>query len=109
MFGRKNSFLIVPGPGDRVYWFLFANIGPTRRGKDIPRYTKEDEAAMVEDYRNDPIHENGAVFGDLYDARLVSVLVPLQEHVFPKWYYRRIITIGDAAHKVSLLDRGEGN
>ena len=100
MYGNKNSYLIVPAPGDRVYWFLFTSVGPTKRGKDIPRYTKEDEAALVNEHRNDPIHDNGAVFGDLYDASIISTLVPLEEHVFTKWHFKRIVTLGDASHKV---------
>jgi 2-polyprenyl-6-methoxyphenol hydroxylase-like FAD-dependent oxidoreductase len=39
-------------------------------------------------------------FKDVLDNKISSVLVPLQEYVFRQWHFKRIITIGDAAHKV---------
>lgn len=39
-------------------------------------------------------------FKDLYENRIATTLAPLQTFVFTKWHYRRIITIGDSAHKV---------
>jgi hypothetical protein len=40
-------------------------------------------------------------FRQLLDRKVSSSLVSLQEYVFRQWYFHRIITIGDAAHKVS--------
>lgn len=39
-------------------------------------------------------------FGDLYKTRTMATLQALPEVVFSKWHFGRIITIGDAAHKV---------
>jgi hypothetical protein len=44
----KNwSGLVLSGPEDKVYWFLFDRLPKPEYGKDIPRYTKEDEARFV--------------------------------------------------------------
>lgn len=40
-------------------------------------------------------------FKKLYDAKISSTLTPLPEYVFKRWHFKRIMTIGDAAHKVS--------
>ena len=100
VLGNGHSHLIVSGAGGRLYWFLFGNIGSRKYGKDIPRYTKEDQAQFVEQHKGDPVGE-GVTFGDLYGSRIASVLTALEEYVFEKWYFQRIITIGDSAHKVS--------
>ena len=101
VLGKGHSYLIASGPGGRLYWFLFANIRGTKYGTDIPRYTKQDEALFVEQRKNDVVGEDGATFGDMYENRIISVLTALEEYVFEKWHFQRIITIGDAAHKVS--------
>ncbi|KAI8290105.1 hypothetical protein K4K60_006852 [Colletotrichum sp. SAR11_57] len=48
-------------------------------------------------------------FGDLYDNRIKSTLVPLEEHVFRRWHFQRILIIGDAATKVHPIAAQGGN
>lgn len=93
------SYLILTGPADRVYWFLIVNLGKTFYGKDIPRFTKEDEEMLIKQHWTDRITESFTM-GDLYTHRTASVLTALPEYVFQKWHFKRIVTIGDAAHKV---------
>ncbi|KAJ8127759.1 hypothetical protein O1611_g5880 [Lasiodiplodia mahajangana] len=96
--GRDKSFLIVSGPGGRVYWFLFVRFPEPKYGKDIPRYSKEDEARFVLENENLVIKE-GLNFGQLYAKRVHSTLTPLHEVVFKKWFFDRIMIMGDSAHK----------
>lgn len=70
-------------------------------GDDIPTYSKEDKERLFAERANDQITPN-LKFGDLVRNKVSSALVPLQEYVFRQWYYKRIITIGDAAHKVPI-------
>ncbi|GKT58903.1 LOW QUALITY PROTEIN: FAD binding domain-containing protein [Colletotrichum tofieldiae] len=88
VFYKGWSCLVVSAPGDRVYWFLL----------DIPRYTKEDEADLANQHLDDTIIETGT-FRPLYETRHVATLVPLQEHVFARRHFRKIVTVGDSAHK----------
>ncbi|ROV93606.1 hypothetical protein VMCG_08112 [Cytospora schulzeri] len=111
VLAKKCTMLIAQGSGRRAYFFLFVPVSPDgpKYGKDIPRYTKEDEARLVEEYWDVPIVKGKLTFGDLYKQRIISTLVPLQEHVYKKWYYGRIMTIGDAAHKQDPIGGQGGN
>lgn len=97
---KGYSYLVLSGPQHRVYWFLFVNMGKTHYGPEPPRFTKEDEEALANQHLDDKISEN-RTFRDLYSTKISSVLTPLPEYVFKKWHFRRIMTIGDSAHKVS--------
>lgn len=97
--GKGNSQLVVSGPDNRVYWFLFEKLPETKYGKDIPRYTKEDEEGFVKRNYNVAITPE-VTFGQVFAKRLSSTLTPLHEVVYKKWFFRRVITLGDSAHKV---------
>lgn len=40
-------------------------------------------------------------FGQIYSKKSTSTLTPLHEVVWKKWFFERIILLGDSAHKVS--------
>ena len=73
-------------------------------GSDIPRFTKDDEITLAKEHFSDQV-TGSTTFGDVYRNRLQTALVPLEEHVFDQWHFKRIITIGDAAHKVNQHPR----
>ncbi|KAH7016712.1 hypothetical protein EDB80DRAFT_826985 [Ilyonectria destructans] len=108
VMNHHYSYLIITGPGERVYWFLLAKLDVTLFGNDIPRYSKSDEQALARQHASDPITP-AVTFGQLYEARTSSVLTPLHEYVFEKWHFERVITIGDAAHKFEPLTGYGGN
>ncbi|KAI1072894.1 hypothetical protein LB507_008933 [Fusarium sp. FIESC RH6] len=108
VFGRGHSYLVIAAPMNRTYWFLFEGLPDTEYGDGISRYSKADEEALVKAHREDPITED-MTFGELYDRKIMSTLVPLEEYVFQKWHYKRIITIGDSAHKVDPASGQGGN
>lgn len=93
------SYLILLGPEDRIYFFLFVKLARTLYGDQVPRYTKADETTLASEHASDPITPE-ITFGDIYEARTSSVLTSLYEHVFEKWHYKRVFTLGDSAHKV---------
>lgn len=99
MHNHSFSYLVLTGPGGRVYWFLFVKLPIPLYGNDIPRYTKDDEARLAQAHALDQVTTT-VRFGHIYEARTSSTLTPLHEHVFQKWHFGRIMTIGDAAHKV---------
>jgi 2-polyprenyl-6-methoxyphenol hydroxylase-like FAD-dependent oxidoreductase len=100
VIGEGHSFLVMSGPEKRVYWFFFNKLPEAKFGDEIPKYTREDEAKLVERNRSLPITEK-VKFGDIYAKRISSTLTPLHEFVFQKWFFHRILLMGDSVHKVS--------
>ena len=62
-------------------------------------FTKDEEKALAEEHWDDLITPSMR-FSDLYKSKISSVYTALPEYVYEKWYFKRMITIGDAAHKV---------
>ncbi|OAL56022.1 FAD-binding domain-containing protein [Pyrenochaeta sp. DS3sAY3a] len=98
VFRKKSSYLVIGGKGDRVYWFYFFHIGKRTHSPNIPHYTKDQETALLKERAGDAILP-GLSFGDLVKAKISSTMTALPEYVFKKWYYGRIINIGDSVHK----------
>lgn len=99
VFKKHASYVVNGGPEGRVYWFYFFKLARRVYGDAIPEYTAEDERKVLAAVQDDDITPN-LKFSGILENKITSVLVPLQEYVFRKWYFGRVITIGDAAHKV---------
>ncbi|KAJ6007764.1 hypothetical protein N7540_011740 [Penicillium herquei] len=108
VFNEHFSYLIPSGPGNKTYWFLVNNLGKKVYGSEIPRFTKEEELVLAKQHWDDMITPT-VRFSDLYESKISSVYTTLPEYVFKKWYYKRTITIGDAAHKIEPLTGQGGN
>ena len=68
-------------------------------GSRRPHYTQKDiEAAAAE--LADLLATEKVRFGEIYEKRLRTSMVNLEEGIFPKWHYGRVAIAGDAAHKV---------
>ncbi|KAA8577333.1 hypothetical protein EYC84_007296 [Monilinia fructicola] len=91
VFREKNSYLINGGPEGRVYWFYLF-----KKPTNIlwARYTSLYQG------------RRGKV---LQERKITSTLTALPEYVYKKWYYERIITIGDSAHKFNPIGGHGGN
>ncbi|KAE8358513.1 hypothetical protein BDV27DRAFT_150372 [Aspergillus caelatus] len=83
VMGNGQSQLVVSGPEGR-----------------------EDEAEFVKQNYNLPITRS-VTFGHVFDKRLSSTLTPLHEMVYQKWFFKKIITLGDSAHKPNPIG-GQG-
>lgn len=101
MFRKHHSYLISSGPDGRLYWSYFFKLAQRAYGNDIPTFTKEDEKEILGARANDNITPT-LKFQHLLNTKVSYTLVPLEEYVFKQWYFRRMITIGDAAHMVGL-------
>ncbi|KAJ6051561.1 hypothetical protein N7499_010901 [Penicillium canescens] len=108
VFNEHFSYLVPSGPGDRTYWFLVLNMGKTLYGDDIPRFSETEEKAVAKEHWNDRITPT-LQFSDLYKSKIASVHTPLPEYVYKKWYFQRMMTIGDASHKFEPLTGQGGN
>ncbi|ATZ46386.1 hypothetical protein BCIN_01g09920 [Botrytis cinerea B05.10] len=108
VFREQNSYLINGGPEGRVYWFYFFKHPSTLYGSAIPRYTKADEAAVLKAHENDPITPE-ITFKVLQERKISSTLTALPEYVYKKWFFERIVTIGDSVHKFNPIGGHGGN
>ncbi|KAK2023617.1 FAD/NAD(P)-binding domain-containing protein [Colletotrichum zoysiae] len=107
IFGDGNSALVSSGPENRVYWFMFVRLPELKRGGSIPEYTKEDEEAFAEEYAKVAVTET-LKFDDIYKKKPRSTLTPLHEMVYRTWFYRRVVLLGDSAHKAQPHRRPDG-
>lgn len=104
MINQGFSYLVLGGPPGKTYFFLVEKLPKKIFAGETPRYTDEDAKAFVDKHRNDVIIE-GCTFGDVFDNHTSFGMTPLHEHAFDQWHYGRIITLGDAAHKVRHKSR----
>jgi hypothetical protein len=99
-YHKNRSFLCQSGREGKVYFFAFIKNLQKIVNRSIPWCTVEDERAVIDDYGED-ILRPGVTFSDIYRRRRHAILVPLEEYVLDRCYYKRAILIGDSFHKVS--------
>lgn len=99
VINRGFLYLVLGGPGGRVFFFLSEKLPKKLYGPESPRYSKEENVAFAEAHRQDVIIDD-CTFGDIWDNIIAYNVTPLHEYAFDQWHYGRIITLGDAAHKV---------
>ncbi|PWY91990.1 FAD/NAD(P)-binding domain-containing protein [Aspergillus sclerotioniger CBS 115572] len=102
------SYVLGTGPNDRVYWFIVNKLDQIYYGADIPRFTDEDKEKILQDHMNDQITPDIRL-SDLYSRALTTSCTPMAEFVYKNWHLGRMITIGDACHKVLPITAQGGN
>lgn len=104
IMGQDRSYTLFTGP-EKLYWFLFVKNSQVEYGKGVPRtFGAEDEQRLAEQYFGDWLSDD-ETFGDVYKSKTISRLISLHEFQWKRWHFGRIMTIGDACHKVSRLPR----
>ncbi|KAI9655144.1 MAG: hypothetical protein M1821_005627 [Bathelium mastoideum] len=106
VMGKNYSYGIGSGTG-KIYWFLNVKNSETTYGRGVPRYTVEDEQRLAEQHFKDRLNEYDT-FEDVYRNRIKSRLTPLHEYQWKRWYFGRIMTIGDASHKIHPISGNGG-
>ncbi|KAH7324853.1 hypothetical protein B0I35DRAFT_370280 [Stachybotrys elegans] len=98
--GEGCSKVVVFAPNNRTYFFYFKRLPQRIHDKDLTKITKEMEEEWAKKHFDDHITPD-LTFGQVYSCRISSMLTPVHEYVLKKWFFGRIITLGDAAHKTS--------
>jgi hypothetical protein len=97
---QYRSYVLFDKPGgDLCWWFLYFKNDPKTRATSIPKYTVGDEKRLVEKYAVDKIGGT-TTFGRIYETAKHTVLVPIEEFVLDRFFYGRIVLVGDACHKM---------
>ncbi|KAL7272110.1 hypothetical protein RUND412_005105 [Rhizina undulata] len=100
IYNDKFSFLTATGVSARLYWFLFVKMDKKYCAPNIPRFTEADCEQMAQKYFKSKITET-TTFEDCWNNRIAATLTALEEHVFSRWHFGRMVFMGDAAHKVT--------
>ncbi|GKZ28975.1 hypothetical protein AbraIFM66950_002222 [Aspergillus brasiliensis] len=108
VMNEQFSYVLGAGPADRIYWFLMMKMKQTYYGADIPRFTEEDKKSKLQEHWDDHVTPNVRL-SDLCERQLSTIYTPMPEFVYKKWHLGRIITIGDACHKVLPITAQGGN
>ncbi|KAL5339003.1 hypothetical protein BJX70DRAFT_408457 [Aspergillus crustosus] len=95
-----RSFLTFPGKDGRVFWFLLRKLDRQYTYSSAPRWSSADIEKTAELFSADHIW-NGILFSDLWKRRQVVGITNLEENVFERWYWGRVVCIGDSVHKMA--------
>ena len=98
-FHEGRSYFFTAGADNKLYFFVFQKNPSITVYNDIPRYTQEDIDALVAECAKDALMP-GVNFTEIYAQAKTAVMVPLQEFVLEKCFYKRSVLIGDSFHKV---------
>lgn len=101
-FAKDMSTLSYVGKEGKVFWFVFAKMDKVYHYPDIPRFTQEDAATLMEKIGGLAIRENGSVtVQDFWDTRQTSQLVAIEEAAYQHWSHGRFVCLGDSIHKMT--------
>ncbi|KAL4875197.1 FAD/NAD(P)-binding domain-containing protein [Aspergillus karnatakaensis] len=98
----RRSFLTFPGNEGRTFWFLIWKLDRKYiyADGDMPRFVAADTEGVAEKHADDIIWGK-VTFRDLWDRRVRYNMAVLEENVFSRWHYKRILCIGDSIHKMA--------
>lgn len=103
-YHKGRSYLCSAGVRSKVYWFLFVKNAEVAVHKNIPRFSKEDADSIAQSFADDSL-SGELKFNDLLKTSDSKVVVPIEEFVLEKNFYKRAILIGDSFHKVYRTTR----
>ncbi|KAJ5579532.1 uncharacterized protein N7459_005517 [Penicillium hispanicum] len=107
-FRQGRCYLIGGGPDEMLYWVVMFQNGHKTQGQSIPRYTREDCDRFAARCENDLVRP-GVRFGEIYRQRRQSALVPLEEGILKRCFYKRLVLVGDSWHKMNPISGQGGN
>lgn len=97
--GKDLSFLHSVDKSGRVFWFVFEKLDKRYHVPNVPKFTKEDGEALGQRCLSKQMTDS-VTFEDLWNNRISSTLVALEEAWYDNWTWGRFACIGDSIHKV---------
>ena len=95
--GARQSFHVLAGIDD-AYFFVYNCLDyPCDDGN---RYTDVDAEALAQKVLDQPITKD-IKFRNLWEAKTWAKMIDYQEGFLKKWYYGRIVLVGDSVHKTT--------
>ncbi|KFG86078.1 putative FAD-dependent monooxygenase [Metarhizium anisopliae] len=99
-YNKDFCFLFFPASGTDVFFNVIYKLKQKYKYPNIPRFTQDDAIKVCESVGDFPVWKD-IKFRDVWKQRTTFALVPLEEHMFRNWHYRRIVCIGDSVSKMS--------
>ncbi|KAL4875878.1 hypothetical protein BJY04DRAFT_232116 [Aspergillus karnatakaensis] len=99
-YNQDFCFLFFPATGTDIFFNVIYKLRRKYFYPNIPRFTQADAIEVCESVADFPVW-NDVTFGDLWAQRIKFALVPLEEHMYKTWSYRRIVCVGDSVSKMS--------
>lgn len=99
---KGRSLLAMTGKNGRVFWSFHEELDKRYYygAPDYPKYSTADAEKLA--LANASQHCNERLtLGNLWENRICSTLVPLEEGLFDKWSWGRIALLGDNTHKMT--------
>jgi 2-polyprenyl-6-methoxyphenol hydroxylase-like FAD-dependent oxidoreductase len=88
--------------------FIFEKLDKIYRGKNIPRFTRDDTLRFVEKHSSIKVRPNLTI-ADFWGRINSYSLTCLEEGVFKLWTWGRIACVGDSVHKMTPNIGAGGN
>ncbi|KAL4866262.1 hypothetical protein BDV12DRAFT_210620 [Aspergillus spectabilis] len=91
---------------ERIYWFIISKMDKTYTYPSIPRFSPRDAEELCARFAH--VRISGDVFGrDIWESRKVASMTAMEEGVFDTWSHGRIVLLGDAVRKMTVIT-GQG-
>ncbi|CAG8255250.1 unnamed protein product [Penicillium olsonii] len=107
-FKSNRSYLCGSVKNGQFHWIAMFKNDEKTEGAQIPRYTPDDRDRLASRYANDII-QPGVRLGDIYRDAIKVTLVPLEQGVLSRCFYKRIVLLGDSWHKINPITGQGGN
>ncbi|KAL4800038.1 FAD/NAD(P)-binding domain-containing protein [Aspergillus venezuelensis] len=99
-YNQDFCFLFFPATGTDIFFNVIYRLKRKSHYPNIPRFSEAEAIQVCKSVADFPVW-NGVKLGDLWAQRTRVVPVPLEEHMYKNWHYRRIVCIGDSVSKMS--------
>lgn len=95
-----HSALLFVSKHDFPQWFFFSKMDKVYEGSSIPRFTKAEMKAQVEEFGDFHFTED-VTLKDLMKTTTSLSYLALEEATFENWTFSRMVCVGDAIHKMT--------
>ncbi|EKG14845.1 Monooxygenase FAD-binding protein [Macrophomina phaseolina MS6] len=109
---QDHNGMVFPAKDDRIFYFWHFKLPDNQlfSANALPRFTKEEGLASLNKFPDLPASTSCTTkFSDIIKNTFASGTTALPHYVFRKWSFRRIVIIGDAAHKPNPITGQGGN
>lgn len=98
LLDKNLTIHLFNGKGSKVFWFLIYRL-PTKQRSDAWKFGDTEAIRICDELRSKKIDESLS-FGDVWSRCSVYKLTPLEEGMFLRCHFGRLVCIGDAIRKV---------